>query len=69
MGPRASFEEHAPLCEFRTVECAHGCESVLRLSDVGEHNCIKALKEELRETKARLASVEKVNNEMKDTVL
>ena len=48
---RRLMKDHTPTCEFKTEICQKGCLKVLKLSEVGNHNCIASLTNEVKTLK------------------
>jgi len=48
---RGTMEEHADVWEFRKQRCAKGCSTIMRITEVEEHNCISVLEDLIVELK------------------
>jgi len=48
---RKLIKEHIGNCEFKTEICKKGCQKVLKLSEVANHNCIASLTTEVKNLK------------------
>ena len=49
---RHLMKDHGPTCEFKTEICSKGCQKVLKLNDIGNHNCIASLTAEVKMLRA-----------------
>eukprot|EP00347_Sterkiella_histriomuscorum_P008107 403346346 len=49
---RHLMKDHHPQCEYKTEICQKGCQKVLKLSEIPNHNCIASLTAEVKMLRA-----------------
>lgn len=65
---RRLMKDHNPTCEYKTEICQKGCQKVLKLSEMQQHNCIESLTNEIKVLKVNETLLKEEVMKQKDVI-